>query len=151
MHSLSNRSTAFLVQHSRYFGKDVFASLGGKVPIGLVSSNVGGTAVERWSGPDALAHCNQTGVVQQVCTLLFSLLMNVSTIQGLTLSAQMVLSCLFVEFGAVKSVDSTYCTHFAHAGAGLVRRHSVHHTRKLACYTSAKLIRLAGCVTGTGP
>lgn len=48
-----------------YFGKDVFLSQGGKVPIGLVSSNVGGTAVERWSGPDALSQCNQTGVVQQ--------------------------------------------------------------------------------------
>jgi hypothetical protein len=34
-----------------YFGKDVFLSQGGKVPVGLVSSNVGGTAVERWSGP----------------------------------------------------------------------------------------------------
>ena len=48
-----------------YFGKDVYLSQGGKVPIGLVSSNVGGTAVERWSGADALAKCNQTGVVQQ--------------------------------------------------------------------------------------
>ena len=48
-----------------YFGKDVYQSLDGKVPVGLVSSNVGGTAVERWSGPDALAKCNQTGVVQQ--------------------------------------------------------------------------------------
>jgi hypothetical protein len=49
-----------------YFGKDVYQSLGGEVPVGLVSSNVGGTAVERWSSPDALAHCNQTGVVEQV-------------------------------------------------------------------------------------
>ena len=48
-----------------YFGKDVFNSLNGTVPVGLVSSNVGGTAVERWSGPDAVAKCNQTGVVQQ--------------------------------------------------------------------------------------
>lgn len=48
-----------------YFGKNVFTDLGGAVPIGLVSSNVGGTAVERWSGPDAIAKCNQTGVVQQ--------------------------------------------------------------------------------------
>ena len=38
---------------------------GGSVPIGLISSNVGGTAVERWSGPDATAQCNQTGVVDQ--------------------------------------------------------------------------------------
>jgi len=48
-----------------YFGKDVYNSLGGKVPVGLVSSNVGGTSVERWSGPDALKKCNQTGVVMQ--------------------------------------------------------------------------------------
>jgi len=49
----------------RYFGKGVHQALGGSVPIGLVSSNVGGTAVERWSGPDATTQCNQTGVVQQ--------------------------------------------------------------------------------------
>lgn len=48
-----------------YFGNATFHSLGGDVPIGLVYSAVGGTAVERWSGPDALAKCNQTGVVQQ--------------------------------------------------------------------------------------
>ena len=53
-----------------YFGKDLHrsASLGGppgSVPIGLVASNVGGTSVERWSGPDAVAKCNQTGVVMQ--------------------------------------------------------------------------------------
>ena len=44
-----------------YFGKDVFESLGGKVPVGLIGSFVGGTSVERWSGPDAVAKCNQTG------------------------------------------------------------------------------------------
>ena len=48
-----------------YFGKNVFQHLNRTIPIGLLSSNVGGTAVERWSGPDALAKCNQTGVVQQ--------------------------------------------------------------------------------------
>lgn len=48
-----------------YFGKAVHQSLGGAVPVGLVASAVGGTAVEKWSGPDALAKCNQTGVVQQ--------------------------------------------------------------------------------------
>jgi hypothetical protein len=48
-----------------YFGNATFHSLGGSVPVGLVYSAVGGTAVERWSGPDALAKCNQTGVIQQ--------------------------------------------------------------------------------------
>lgn len=48
-----------------YFGKDQFLANDAKVPVGLVSSNVGGTAVERWSGPDAIAKCNQTGVVKQ--------------------------------------------------------------------------------------
>ena len=48
-----------------YFGKNTFNALDGEVPIGLVGSFVGGTSVERWSSPDALAHCNQTGVVDQ--------------------------------------------------------------------------------------
>eukprot|EP01079_Euglenida_sp_SAG-EU17-18_P007373 gene7373-1316_t len=45
-----------------FFGKTLHEHLPGKVPIGLVSSNVGGTAVERWSSPDALDKCNQTGI-----------------------------------------------------------------------------------------
>jgi hypothetical protein len=48
-----------------YFGMNTFQNLGGDVPVGLVYSAVGGTSIERWSGPDALAQCNQTGVVQQ--------------------------------------------------------------------------------------
>lgn len=48
-----------------YFGMNTFRELGGTVPIGLVYSAVGGTAIERWSGPNALAQCNQTGVVDQ--------------------------------------------------------------------------------------
>jgi sialate O-acetylesterase len=48
-----------------YFGASLLEALGGAVPVGLVSSNVGGTSVERWSSPDATARCNQTGVVQQ--------------------------------------------------------------------------------------
>jgi len=49
-----------------YFGRNLFAQLGGDVPIGLVASQVGGTPVESWSGPDALAQCNQTQVVDRV-------------------------------------------------------------------------------------
>lgn len=39
--------------------------LGGKVPVGLVSSSRTSTAIELWSGPDALKQCDQTGVVGQ--------------------------------------------------------------------------------------
>jgi len=40
------------------FGREVFKGLGGKVPIGLVSSNKGGTAIELWSVPESLQSCN---------------------------------------------------------------------------------------------
>jgi len=40
------------------FGREVFKGLGGKVPIGLISSNKGGTAIERWSVPESLQSCN---------------------------------------------------------------------------------------------
>ena len=53
------------VSFSRYFGKNVFQQLGGTVPVGLVSSNVGGTGVQLWSSQDATAKCNQTGVLKQ--------------------------------------------------------------------------------------
>eukprot|EP00038_Savillea_parva_P009658 m.184982 g.184982 ORF g.184982 m.184982 type:complete len:648 (-) comp16291_c0_seq1:262-2205(-) len=48
-----------------YFGLNTFNMLGGNIPVGLVFSAIGGTAIERWSGPDALSQCNQTGVVSQ--------------------------------------------------------------------------------------
>jgi sialate O-acetylesterase len=31
-----------------------------QVPLGMISSNWGGTPVQAWSSPDALAKCNQT-------------------------------------------------------------------------------------------
>jgi len=40
------------------FGREVFDALGGQVPIGLVSSNWGGTPVESWSTPEALKACD---------------------------------------------------------------------------------------------
>merc|ERR1712048_20393 len=40
------------------FGREVFDALGGKVPIGLISNNWGGTPVESWTTPDALKACN---------------------------------------------------------------------------------------------
>ena len=48
-----------------HMGRALYESLQGRVPVGLVASAVGGTSVERWSGPGALLKCNQTGVVQQ--------------------------------------------------------------------------------------
>ena len=40
-----------------FFGKNVYDGLGGKVPIGLVSNNWGGTRVEQWTPPQSTAHC----------------------------------------------------------------------------------------------
>ena len=39
-----------------FFGRDLFDHL--KYPIGLVSSNVGGTIIEEWSSPTVLAKCD---------------------------------------------------------------------------------------------
>ena len=38
------------------FGRKLYDKF--KVPIGLISSNYGGTPVEAWSSPDALRKCN---------------------------------------------------------------------------------------------
>jgi sialate O-acetylesterase len=41
-----------------YFtGRDLYRALGGKIPVGLVGSDWGGTRVEAWSSPDALKKC----------------------------------------------------------------------------------------------
>jgi len=40
-----------------FFGRDLYDALGGSVPIGLISNNWGGTPVEAWSSPAALAKC----------------------------------------------------------------------------------------------
>lgn len=43
------------------FGREVFDSLGGHVPIGLISNNWGGTPVEYWTTPDVIEkQCNLT-------------------------------------------------------------------------------------------
>lgn len=42
------------------FGRHVSEGLGNKVPIGLVSNNWGGTAVELWSPPSAFTACHRT-------------------------------------------------------------------------------------------
>ncbi|XP_065829152.1 sialate O-acetylesterase-like [Oscarella lobularis] len=41
-----------------FFGRDLYDTY--HIPIGLISDNWGGTPVQSWSGPDALAKCNQT-------------------------------------------------------------------------------------------
>jgi len=40
-----------------FFGRDVHDALGGKVPIGLISNNWGGTPIQHWSSPQALSAC----------------------------------------------------------------------------------------------
>lgn len=40
-----------------FFGKNVYDGLAGKVPVGLVSNNWGGTRVEQWMSPETSLHC----------------------------------------------------------------------------------------------
>jgi sialate O-acetylesterase len=44
------------------FGREVFDALGGSVPIGLISSNFAGTAIESWSTKEASQECNVTSI-----------------------------------------------------------------------------------------
>lgn len=44
-----------------FFGKSLADALGEDVPLGLISNNWGGTAVELWSTPEVYANCNSTG------------------------------------------------------------------------------------------
>ena len=44
-----------------YFGREMFARLGGKTPVGLVEAAVGGTYIQSFSTPQANAACNNTG------------------------------------------------------------------------------------------
>ena len=39
------------------FGRDLYDKLGGSVPIGLIGDSCGGTPLEHWSTPEALAPC----------------------------------------------------------------------------------------------
>jgi len=43
------------------FVRQIYDSLGGSVPIGLINNNWGGTTVQQWSSNDALSKCNGTG------------------------------------------------------------------------------------------
>ena len=44
-----------------FFGRDMYAALSPKVPIGLIGTYVSGTPDEHWSSPDALAGCKGNG------------------------------------------------------------------------------------------
>ena len=39
-------------------GRDIFNAMPTKVPVGLVSTYVGGTPVQHWTSPDGLATCD---------------------------------------------------------------------------------------------
>lgn len=41
------------------YGRDLYDTY--KVPIGLISSDWGGTSIDKWSSPDALAKCKYVG------------------------------------------------------------------------------------------
>lgn len=42
------------------FGRDIYESLGGNIPIGIISNNWGGTCLQSWSPPYVNAACNST-------------------------------------------------------------------------------------------
>ena len=44
-----------------FFGRDLYAALGAKVPVGLVQTTWGGTPDQHWSSPDALGACTGRG------------------------------------------------------------------------------------------
>lgn len=49
-----------------YFtGRGLYRALGGQVPVGLVASDWGGTVIEAWSTPDALAKCPANSLAEQ--------------------------------------------------------------------------------------
>jgi len=39
-------------------GRDLLKKLGGDVPVGMISSNVGGTMIQRWTPPDIIKQCD---------------------------------------------------------------------------------------------
>jgi len=57
--SASNRTVGSFSAVCWFFGRDLFDAY--QVPIGLISSNWGGTPIQAWSSPDALAKCQITG------------------------------------------------------------------------------------------
>jgi sialate O-acetylesterase len=58
--AVSNGNWTYFSAACWFFGRDVYAALGGRVPIGLVDSDWGGTPIELWSSPDALRACGVT-------------------------------------------------------------------------------------------
>lgn len=46
-----------------FFGRDLYRELGGKVPIGLVAATEGGTKIELFMSPDAIADTSCGGTV----------------------------------------------------------------------------------------
>jgi len=58
--SVGNNNWTYFSAACWFFGRDLNTKY--KIPIGLVSTNWGGTIVQAWSSPDALAQCNQTDI-----------------------------------------------------------------------------------------
>ena len=57
-----------------FFGKNVHDKLGGRIPIGLISNNFGGSRVEMWTTPQSTIHCghNSSGELYNSMIVPFS-------------------------------------------------------------------------------
>jgi len=58
-HGSGNDGFSWVSATCYFFITEIYKRLGGSVPLGFVGDNWGGTIVEAWSSPDALAKCPQ--------------------------------------------------------------------------------------------
>lgn len=62
--SINGNPWAYFSAVCWFFGKNLYDR--NKVPLGLISSNWGGTPVQAWSSPESLQRCKQAGILSNL-------------------------------------------------------------------------------------